>query len=34
MRAPTAVPVRQVLGAIAQFDKATMVAKLKVSPAV
>jgi len=28
---PTAVLVRQVLGAIAQFDKATMVAKLKAA---
>jgi hypothetical protein len=26
---PTAILVRQVLGAIAQFDKATLVAKLK-----
>ena len=28
---PTAVLVRQVLGAIAQFDKATLVAKLKAA---
>ena len=28
---PTAILVRQVLGAIAQFDKATLVAKLKAA---
>jgi hypothetical protein len=31
VRTPTAVLVRQVLGAIAQFDKATTVAKLKAA---
>jgi hypothetical protein len=30
---PTAVLVRQVLGAIAQFDQATIVAKLKAARA-
>jgi hypothetical protein len=28
---PTAVPVRQVLGAIAQFEKASLVAKMKAA---
>ena len=30
-RSPTAILVRQLLGAIAQFDKATLVAKLKAA---